>query len=96
MGESEREKEQIRRARIRLSRIQHYQQVTRNVSQTCRSFGIPGQFYFWLRRYRQSGVSWPPDKDDWTQRETVLRQGETECFRLTIDANGKTEILRSD
>jgi transposase InsO family protein len=30
--------------------------VTRNVSQTCRFFGISrGQFYFWLRRYRQVG-----------------------------------------
>ncbi len=38
MGESEREKEQLRRAKTRLRRIQHYEQVTRNVSQTCRFF----------------------------------------------------------
>ena len=56
MGEREREKEQLRRAKIRLRRIHHYEQVTRNVSQTCRFFGISrGQFYFWLRRYRQVG-----------------------------------------
>jgi transposase-like protein len=55
MGESEREKE-LRRAKIRQRRIQHYEQVTRNVSQTCRFFGISrGQFYFWLRWYRQVG-----------------------------------------
>ncbi len=56
MGEAEREKEQLRRAKIRLRRIQHYVQVTKNVSQTCRFFGISrGQFYFWLRRYRAVG-----------------------------------------
>ena len=56
MGEREREKEQLRRANIRLRRIHHYEQVTRNVSQTCRFFGISrGQFYFWLRRCRQVG-----------------------------------------
>jgi hypothetical protein len=47
MGQAEREKEQLRRAKIRLRRIQHYEQVTKNVSQTCRFFGISrGQFYF--------------------------------------------------
>lgn len=35
-------------------------------------------------------------KDDWTQRETVLRAGETKMFRMTIDMNGKTDIQRSD
>ena len=35
-------------------------------------------------------------QDDWTQRETVLRQGETKYFRLSIDVNGKTEIQRSE
>ena len=40
MGQAEREKDQFRRAKIRLRRIQHYEQVTKNVSQTCRFFGI--------------------------------------------------------
>lgn len=45
------------RARARLRMIQHYEQVTRNVSQTCRFFGISrNQFYIWLRRYRQAGL----------------------------------------
>ena len=35
-------------------------------------------------------------KDDWTQRETVLRAGETKMFRMTIDMNGKADIQRSD
>jgi len=56
MGQAEREKDQLRRAKIRLRRIQHYEQVTKNVSQTCRFCGISrGQFYFWLRRYQKVG-----------------------------------------
>ena len=35
-------------------------------------------------------------QDEWTQRETVMRQGETKYFRLSIDANGKTDIQRSE
>lgn len=31
-----------------------------------------------------------------TQRETVIRQGETKHFRLLLDANGKTDIQRAD
>lgn len=34
--------------------------------------------------------------DGWTQRETILRAGETKTFRMTIDASGKTDIQRSD
>lgn len=49
--------EQARRARARLRMIQHYEQVTHNVSRTCRFFGISRtQFYIWLGRYRQSGL----------------------------------------
>jgi len=33
-------REQDRKARARLRVIHHYEQVTRNVSQTCRFFGI--------------------------------------------------------
>lgn len=35
-------------------------------------------------------------QDDWTQRETIMRPGETKYFRLSIDANGKTDIQRSE
>jgi|SRR5258706_817321 len=36
------------------------------------------------------------DQDNWTQRETTLRRGEEKFFRLSIDQNGKPDILRSD
>jgi len=40
------ELEQTRKARARLRMIQHYEQVTHNVRQTCRFFGISRtQFY---------------------------------------------------
>jgi transposase InsO family protein len=46
-----------RRALARLRMIQHYEEVTRNVSKTCRFFGISrGQFYRWLRRFQQEGA----------------------------------------
>ena len=35
-------------------------------------------------------------KDYWTQRETLLRPGETKFFRLSIDANGGMDIQRAD
>ena len=49
-------REQLQKARIWLRRIQHYKQATKNVSRPCRFFRISrGQFYFWLRHYRQIG-----------------------------------------
>jgi hypothetical protein len=35
-------------------------------------------------------------KDFWTQRETILRAGETKYFRLSLDASGKPDIQRAD
>jgi len=35
-------------------------------------------------------------KDYWTQRETVIRPGETKFFRLSIDPNGGMDIQRAD
>ncbi len=35
-------------------------------------------------------------KQEWTQRETILRDGETKYFRLSIDVNGKMDIQRAD
>ena len=33
--------------------------------------------------------------DYWTQRETILRPGETKRFRLSLDPSGKADIQRS-
>jgi transposase-like protein len=50
------EQELIRGAARRLAIIRHAQEVTGNVSLTCRCFGITRQaFYIWLRRYEEQG-----------------------------------------
>jgi hypothetical protein len=36
------------------------------------------------------------DKDEWTQRETILRPGEVKQFRLLLMDNGKADIQRAD
>ena len=36
------------------------------------------------------------DSDNWTQRETILRPNERKYFRLSLDANGKADIQRSE
>ena len=33
---------------------------------------------------------------EWTQRETLIEQGQTKRFRLSLDANGKGDIQRAD
>ena len=51
------EKELARAAAHRLAIIRHAQEVTGNVSMTCRYFGITRQaFYKWLRRYEEQGL----------------------------------------
>ncbi len=51
------EKELARGAAHRLAIIRHAQEVTGNVSMTCRYFGITRQaFYKWLRRYEEQGL----------------------------------------
>jgi transposase len=51
------EKELARGVAHRLAIIRHAQEVTGNVSMTCRYFGITRQaFYTWLRRYEEQGL----------------------------------------
>lgn len=35
-------------------------------------------------------------QDEWTQRETYLKGGETKYFRMSLDMNGKSDIQRAD
>jgi len=51
------ERELDRRAAHRLAIIRHAQELTGNVSKTCRYYGISRQVYYkWLRRYEEGGV----------------------------------------
>jgi transposase-like protein len=57
MRHAAKKREQERRARARLRVLHHFEQVTRNVSQTCRFWGISRTlFYRWRDRYRQDGL----------------------------------------
>jgi len=51
------ERERDRNAAHRLAIIRHAQEVTHNVSKTCRCYGITRQAYYkWLRRWEESGL----------------------------------------
>jgi transposase-like protein len=50
------DREQQRKIRHRLAVLRHCEEVTGNVSATCRYYGISRQcFYKWLRRYEELG-----------------------------------------
>ena len=51
------EQELERQAKHRLQVIRHAKEVTGNVAQTCRYYGISRQtFYSWYRRYEEKGL----------------------------------------
>jgi transposase-like protein len=51
------ERERDRHAAHRLAIIRHAQELTGNVSKTCRYYGISRQVYYkWLRRYEDGGL----------------------------------------
>ena len=52
------EQELERQAKRRLQVIRHAKEVTGNVAQTCRYYGISRQTYYcWLRRYEEFGLA---------------------------------------
>ena len=67
-----------------------------DVGETARFYVIPGEILMRVGRDPVGKGLCGLGQDEWTQRETVVRQGETKYFRLSIDANGKTDIQRSD
>ena len=86
------EQEQQRNIRRRLAIIRHAQEVTGNVSQTCRCYGISLPCYYkWLRRYEdfgeeglRDGSSRPHNSPNETRTEIVgkiiyLRQSNYRC-----------------
>jgi transposase-like protein len=57
------ERDQQRLVNHRMAVIRHAEEVTGNVSQTCRYYGITRQtFYVWLRRYGEKGLEGLRDK----------------------------------
>jgi len=51
------EREQQRLVKHRLAILRHVEEVTGNIAQTCRYYGISRPtFYKWLRRYEEKGL----------------------------------------
>ncbi|OUL97895.1 hypothetical protein [Paraburkholderia hospita] len=67
-----------------------------DVGETSRFSISPGEVLLRVGRDPQGKGLCAFGKSEWTQRETVLRPGETKFFRLSIDVNGKTDIERGD
>jgi hypothetical protein len=67
-----------------------------DVGETTRFFVAPGDVLLRAGRDPQGKGLCSFGKSEWTQRETHLQPNETKFFRLSIDANGKTDIQRAD
>ena len=67
-----------------------------DVGETSRFFLDPGDILLRVGRDPQGKGLCSAGQDYWTQRETILRPGEIKYFRLLIDANGATDIQRSE
>jgi hypothetical protein len=66
------------------------------VEETARFYVKPGEVLLRVGRDPEGQGLCAFGQGDWTQRETIVRQGETKYFRLSIDANGKKDIQRSE
>jgi hypothetical protein len=66
------------------------------VAETAKFYVAPGELVLRSGRDPQGRALCGMLQDEWTQRETILRDKETKYFRLLIDANGKTDLQRAD
>lgn len=61
------------------------------------TFTVPtGEFVLRAARDPEGRALCGLGQQEWTQRETTFGDGETKHFRMSIDANGKTDIQRAD
>lgn len=67
-----------------------------DVGEKATLFVEPGELVLRAGRDPQGKGVCSGDKDNWTQRETLLRANETKYFRLSLDANGKPDIQRGE
>jgi hypothetical protein len=56
----------------------------------------PGEILMRVGRDPEGKALCGTSQDEWTQRETSIKADETKYFRLSIDANGKADIQRSE
>lgn len=67
-----------------------------DVAEYARFYVEPGEIQFHAGRDPQGARLCGVQLDNWTHRETLLKPGEQKYFRLSIDANGKSDIQRTD
>jgi transposase len=70
------EQDLLRNQRRRIAVLRHYEEVTHNVSKTCRYYGISRMaFYRWQHRYREVGLEGSKDRSrrpDYSPRATKI------------------------
>jgi len=67
-----------------------------NPGETSKFYIAPGEYVLRAGRDTQGQGLCGIDADNWTQRETVVKANEQKFFRLSIDANGKLDIMRAE
>lgn len=67
-----------------------------DVGETARFYLEPGEILLRVGRDPQGRGFCSSGQQYWTQRETILKYGDTKYFRMLLDANGTTDIQRSD
>lgn len=90
------EKKLARAAAHRLAITRHAQEVTGNVSMTCRYFGITRQaFYKWLRRYEEQGLEGLRDRS--RRPHVIPRATKPEVVGKIVTSGGTTtsDLTRS-
>ena len=56
----------------------------------------PGELLLRIGRDPEGGGLCGVDQENWTQRETIMKSGDKKTFRMSIDVNGKLDIMRAD
>ena len=67
-----------------------------DVAESARFFVTPGETLLRVGRDPMGRGLCSVNQENWTQRETILKQGEHKVFRLSIDPNGKLDVQRTD
>ncbi len=67
-----------------------------DVAEYAKFYLEPGEILLKISRDPQGSGLCGVEQSNWTQRETLMKPGEKKIFRMSIDANGKLDISRSD
>jgi hypothetical protein len=67
-----------------------------DVAEVAKFYVEPGELLLRIGRDPQGNGLCGVDLENWTQRETIMKAGMNKTFRMTIDANGKLDLMRAD